>query len=105
MAPESQPVLILLPRIDPTVSGLRWRRIDPTTAAASLAEALFGAAHPHSRSQLFDTPDSGAFPGPAERLALVQRLAREIPCGELVLGSDAYRRVRLQSFLDLVLAE
>ena len=100
MAPESQPAAIFLPRIDPTVRGLHWRRIDASAAAGTLAEALFGAAHPHSQSQLFDTPESGPFPGPAERLALVRRLAREVPCGELVVGQDAYRPECLKELLE-----
>ena len=102
MAAESRLQAIVLPRIDTTFNGLQTRQIAPDAATAPLANALFGAAHPGSRSQLFDTPESGPFPGPTERLALVRRLAREVPCHELLLGPDAYRPDSLSHLLDSV---
>lgn len=104
MAAESQTAFILLPRVDPTVHGLRWRRLDSKAAASLLAGALFGTTHPFSRSELFDTPESGLFPRPTDRFELVHQLSREVPCGELVIGSEAYRCESLQSLLDQILA-
>lgn len=99
MTPESRLLTILLPRIDATGSGLRCRRIDPARATMTLAASLFGASHPDSRSQIFDTPASGPHAGPAERQALVERLGREVPCWELVMGPDAYRPKHLRGLL------
>lgn len=103
MAAESSVASILLPRIDPAACGLHWKRMRPENAAPVLNRALFGAAHPHSRSQLFDTPASGPFPGEAERYALVQQLAGSVPCFELVMGTEAYRPGHLEPLLKEVL--
>lgn len=104
MAPDSALAAILLPRIDPAVDGLHRHHLLPEQAADRLGEALFGAAHPQSRSQLFDTPKSGPFPGAAERLALVRQLASSVPCVELVVGREAYRPDRLAALLNEAIA-
>ncbi len=103
MAAECGLAAIVLPRIDPMLKGLQTLQISASASTALLAKALFGAAHPQSRSQLFDTPGSGEFPTPTGRLALVERLAQEVPCYELLLGTEAYRPDNLSLLLERVL--
>jgi hypothetical protein len=101
MVAEGRLAAIVLPRIDPAVAGLRWQ---PLRASAEvLAGVLFAAGHPGSRSELFDCPDSGPFPGEATRQRRLQALAGTVACYELVVGVDAYRAETLQGLLDAAL--
>lgn len=104
IAAEARLVGIILPGMDAGIRGMRWHALDERAATETLSEALFGAAHRESRSQLFDSPASGPFPGEAERAELVQRLAREHPCWSLALGPDAYCKDGLQDLIDTLLA-
>lgn len=104
MAPESSLAAIMLPRIEPAARRLRWQRMRPENAAAVMSRALFGAAHPHSRSELFDIPESGPFPLEAERRVLVERLTGSVPCFELVAGRDAYQPEILGELLEAALS-
>lgn len=97
---EAQLAAIMLPRIDLSAIGLHWRPLYPAAAAVSLAGALFASSHQGSRSELFDSPESGPFPEEAELAERMQRLASDIACFELVIGADAYRPEHLIRLLD-----
>lgn len=103
MAAESALASIVLPRIDAETDGLQFERIPPEQASTALGEALFGTAHPHSRSQLFDLEDAAPFPDQKERISLVLHLAATVPCFSLVVGRDAYQSDLLSELLNKLL--
>jgi hypothetical protein len=96
---------IALPSVVPELTGMAWRRLPGATAAAALRGALFGSTHQCSRSQLFDAPASGPYPDADEQLALLERLATDVPCWEVSLGVDAYRQDILSDMVDTLLGQ
>ena len=85
--------------------SLAGARFSAAAAAAALRGALFGSTHQCSRSQLFDAPDSGPYPDADEQLALLERLATDVPCWEVSLGVNAYRQDILSDMLNTLLGE
>lgn len=96
---------IALPSIVPELAGMAWRRLPATAAADALRGALFGSTHQRSRSQLFDAPDSGPYPDADEQLALLERLATDVPCWEVSLGMNAYSQDILSDMVNTLLGE
>lgn len=91
---------IAFPSIDPDVRGIEWRPLAAAESAARLQAALFAAAAPQARSELFEEASAPPFPRDEEIRASVADIASTTRCIEVRLGPEAYARATIDAFLD-----
>lgn len=97
---EAEVAAIVFPELAGDPGGLRARRLAPAEAAPRLVGALFGAADPGRRSELYALPRAGPFPTAAELRERAGRIAARVPAWTWRVGESAPRDAAgLRAFL------